>query len=527
MFRRCTKKLFSLLDLILPGQTPLRYFILRRHDEIQAVIPAGNPVFCIVYYGAVFDPDVFSNFLKSVECQSYRNFSVVVADGRLTRESLAGFDYLCFVEQGDQIHEHALAILADEATRNNYHLLYTDEDVCGWGGMHGMPFFKPGFGRYLLWSMDYVTPFLCLKAEPEVIDRLLAQGVSRDTLYGVALEVDAGSRKAGRVPKVLYHRAGRRREPSRNTKAVLEEFLERNHLGDRVTVTAAGSHHRLSFRPVGEPLVSIVIPFKDKVELTATLVESIDRSAYRNVEIILVDNRSAEEATLRYLEQSPHRVIRADFDFNYSRLNNLGVAEARGEFLVLMNNDMEVITPDWLEQLVGLAQFTDVGAVAPKLLYPDRTVQHAGMVLLKKKGAKHVNRNLPGDQGGDHDYNNMVREYLAFTGACIAVSRRKYLEVGGFDEELAIISNDVDFCLRLYERGYVNVYTPEAQLVHFESASRKGQKKGARGDNLRLLGERWSRYFGNDPYYNPNLSQQRKDFAVRVDSPDPGERVER
>jgi GT2 family glycosyltransferase len=521
MLQGLWKKMFSLLDRTLPGQTPLRYFIRKHLDEIGAVNPVGNPVLGVVYHCAAFDPQAFSNFRKCLERQSYRNFTVVIADDSMTRETLSGVDYLCFVEQGDLMHEHALAILADEVSRHDYDLIYTDEDEQFLGIFRRKPFFKPGYGKYLLWSTDYVSSFLCVKALPATVDRLVAGGVSRDTLYALALDVDAGVRKVARVPKVLYHRGSSSVRAQRRSREVLEEFLEQRNLLGRVTVADAGDWHRLSFRPSSRPLVSIVIPFKDKVALTETCVRSIERSTYRNFEIILVDNRSVEDDTVRYLEQTPHTVIRADFDFNYSRLNNVGVAAARGDYLVMMNNDMEVITPDWLENLIGLAEFADVGAVAPKLLYPDGTVQHAGMVLLGKKGPKHVNRNLRGDKGGYGNFNNLVREYLAFTGACIAVSKDKFLEVGGFAEELAIISNDVDLCLKLYERGYVNVYTPEARLFHYESASRKGQKKGVRGDNLRLFGERWGKYFGNDPYYNPNLTQQRKDFAVRADVREP------
>ena len=511
-------KLFSFLDQVVPGQSGLRYIIHRCQTVIPAILPERSTRIGVILYGDALDARSMNRFQRCVDEQLYRATAVFHAADLPAAEVLGRFDYLCFVEHGCLLHVNALALLLHEAIRDDCDLVYADEDQLLWGVFRCRPFYKPGIGKYLLWSKDYITSFFCLKVTPEVVDALCTEGVSKKSLYTLLLDLEIWDKKTMRVPHILSHRSrnSRRIVNTYSTEAV-EDYLERKELLQRVRVTSDNLQNRLLFTPSPSPLVSIIIPFKDKVNLTRQCVCSIESSSYRNFEIILVDNRSVEKETACYLENSPHTVIRADIDFNYSQLNNIGVAAANGDYLVLMNNDIEVITHDWLENLIGLAEFPDVGAVAPKLLYPNGTIQHAGMVLTQKKGAKHVNRNLRGDKGGYANYNVMVREYLAFTGACIALSRRKFLEVGGFDEELAIISNDVDLCLRLYERGYVNVFNPNVMLYHYESASRKGQKKGTRGDNLRLFGVRWRKYFGNDPYYNPNLSQQRKDFAVRVD----------
>ena len=263
---------------------------------------------------------------------------------------------------------------------------------------------------------------------------------------------------------------------------------------------------------MGQPLVSIIIPMRDKVELLKNLMESLAKSTYKNVEIIVVDNDSKEQETLDYLSRQENiKVMECNLPFNYSRLNNLAAKEAAGDFLIFLNNDIEVITPTWIEQMLQHAMRASVGVVGAKLFYPNETIQHAGVILGIGGIAGHAHKYLPRHSMGYCLSLLDTKNYSAVTGACMMVPKRVFDEVEGFDEENLLVSfNDVDLCLRLRERGYLCVWTPWAELYHHESASR-----GYHVDTKEALymQKRWSTLIDNDPYYNLHLSLEREDYS--------------
>jgi GT2 family glycosyltransferase len=327
----------------------------------------------------------------------------------------------------------------------------------------------------------------------------------------------------------LYYRGYRELpEPAPAAEAVtaITDALGRRGIRGRVTPSPAAGTFSLVLEPVGEPLVSIIIPTRDHSGLLEQCVRSIvERTQYTRYEIVVVDNGSVEPETQRLFQRwsgnQRIRVLSAPGPFNYSRLNNLAVARSTSDLVLLLNNDTEVIRPEWLGVMIGLVQLPGVGAVGAKLYFQNDTIQHAGLILRgggtgpkpAMSSHKFFRRQAAGYQGALH----AVRNCSAVTAACLLVHRELYLAVGGFDEQLAVAYNDVDFCLKLRQRGLRIVWTPLAELYHYESASRGADRAGDprwEQEKLRMHGK-WGGMLCDDPYYNPSLSLDCTNFRLR------------
>jgi GT2 family glycosyltransferase len=254
---------------------------------------------------------------------------------------------------------------------------------------------------------------------------------------------------------------------------------------------------------------------KDQWRLTKQCLDSLKKSTYSNIEIIVVDNGSVEQESLSNLSKLNAsgfaKVFRYEIPFNYSRLNNMAVSEANGEYLLFLNNDIEVISPGWIEEMLQHAMRRSVGVVGAKLLYPDGRIQHAGVVLGIGGVAGHIYSAAHGLSPGYFGMLADVRNYSAVTGACLMTSRRAFDDVGGFREDLAVSFNDVDLCLRILENGYRCVLTPYAELTHYESASRP---KKVDAKEIEIMHYTWNSRLNNDPYYNVHLSLVKSDMSV-------------
>ncbi len=287
---------------------------------------------------------------------------------------------------------------------------------------------------------------------------------------------------------------------------------------------------KISYQIIGNPKISIVIANKDhEADLRRCIASILERSTYDNYEIIVVENNSVTEEIGKYYEELKEKgegkvkVVVYDGAFNYSAVNNLGAKEADGDYLLLLNNDTQVITVNWMEELLMYAQREDVGAVGAKLYYENRTIQHAGVVL-----ALGAHRTAGHSHYGQHRENLgymgrlcYAQDVSAVTGACLMVARKLFWDVGGLDESFAVSLNDVDFCLKLREKGRLNVFTPFAELYHFESVSRGLDDQGEKARRYEEESERFRRKWKEvlekgDPYYNPNFSLDRSDFSLRV-----------
>ena len=342
------------------------------------------------------------------------------------------------------------------------------------------------------------------------------------------------------IPKLLYYwrshpgstAAGLSAKPYTvaAAKGAVADHLRRHGFEHfQITSTRAfDTIFKIRYQILGSPLISIIIANKDHVEDLSRCVSSIlEKSTYENYEIIIVENNSQDAKTFAYYEElqtnEKIRVITYEGAFNYSAVNNLGVSKARGEYVLLLNNDTQVITVNWMEELLMYAQREDVGAVGAKLYYGDKTIQHAGVVLGlgAHRTAGHSHYGQHRDNLGYMGRLCYAQNVSAVTGACLLVKKELFLEVGGLDEGFAVSLNDVDFCIKLRQKGYLNVFTPFAELYHFESRSRglddQGEKAERYNRESEKFREKWKEVLeAGDPYYNPNFSLDRSDFSLKI-----------
>jgi GT2 family glycosyltransferase len=433
----------------------------------------------------------------------------------------------------DALFENALVV----NRRPDVDLIYSDEDKIDEHGRRREPFFKPDWSPESVLARNYVS-HLGVYRRSIVNDlggfRLGFEG-SQD--YDLVLRFTERTARIAHIPRVLYHwrvhsgsaASARDQKGYAQDAAVraLNEALARRGEDGRV----AESPHtpgiytpRYTIRKPGR--VSIIMPTRDHgADVDVALRSVFGRSTYPDFEVVLLDNGSRDAASLRvfgkWAAQEPDRVriIPYDVPFNFSRINNHGVRNANGAYLLFLNNDTEVITPDWIEAMVEQAQRPPIGCVGVKLLYDDETVQHAGVVVGLGGVAGHSHKHYSKDAPGYFYTLQTVNNYSAVTAACMMMRRDVFDEVGGFDESLAIAFNDVDLCLRVRDAGYRNVYLPHAVLYHHESKSRGYEDTAAKlarfeGEQKKML-ERWRTADLPDPYYNPNLTLMTEDYAIR------------
>lgn len=432
-------------------------------------------------------------------------------------------DLVTFLDHDDLLSPCALYEVARIYVEKNFDILYSDEDKLGEFGKYEEPFFKPDYSPDYLLSCNYFNHLTVYHKDIITKTGLLRTEYDGAQDYDLLLRATECSSKVVHVPKILYHwrKVPGSTAASFDSKAyahlagknAIEAALNRRGEEGHVQDTGYPGHYRVERKLTGLPLASIIIPIRDKIELLKNLMESLAKSTYKNVEIIVVDNGSQEQETLDYLSRQKNiKVMELNIPFNYSRLNNLAAKEAAGDFLIFLNNDIEVITPTWIEQMLQHAMRPSVGVVGAKLFYPNDTIQHAGVVLGIGGVAGHSHKYFPRRLMGYFSSLVDIKNYSAVSAACMMVPKRVFEEVGGFEEDnLPVAFNDVDLCLRIREREYLCVWTPWAELYHHESISR-----GYHVDPKEVLymQKRWGPIIRNDPYYNPHLSLEREDYSL-------------
>ena len=424
---------------------------------------------------------------------------------------------------------------ADNANQNL--VIYSDEDKVDEAGKHFFdPHFKPDYNIDLLRSVNYICHMFTASR-----DLAIAVGGFRSEFdgaqdYDFILRCTEKADKIYHIPKVLYHWRSSDASTATNPEAkmyafeagkkAIEEHYKRVGLEAEVEYGDNLGYYNTRYKIQGEPLISIIIPNKDHIDDLKKCIESVDaRSTYRNIEYIIVENNSTEDETFKYYEELSKRddikVVFWDGIFNYSEINNFGVKEAKGEYLLLLNNDTEMIAPEAIESMLGFCQREDVGAVGARLYYNDDTLQHAGTIVGIGGIAGHAFIAQTEEPGSVYfNRSKMAADFSAVTAACLMTKTEVYNEVGGLDASFKVAFNDIDFCLRIVETGRLIVYDPMARFYHYESKSRgyedSPEKKERFWGEIQKFRARWQSFLDKgDPCYNPNLTLDKQDFSLK------------
>lgn len=443
--------------------------------------------------------------------------------------------YFALMDHDDELHPYALQYVHEALLEHpDATLVYSDEDKIDQDQNRFDPYFKPDWNPDLLLGQNFISHLGVYRSD--LVKGLggLRPGFEGSQDHDLALRVAAASRadQIIHIPRVLYHwraiagstalSGGEKGYAAEAALRAVQDHLDSAGEKAQATLLEGGGIRVRWELPQPRPFVSIIIPTRDKVDLLRQCVSSILRATtYESYEILVVDNGSVEPQTLEYLEDLRVRgvkVLEWSSPFNYSEINNFAAGQASGDLLAFVNNDIEVIDPEWLEEMVSHAVKPGVGAVGAKLFYPDGSIQHAGVVLGVHGVAAHAYCGRPGDYPGQMNRANLLQSYSAVTAACLVLRRAVFEQVGGFDTGLAVAFNDIDLCLRIRQSGLRNVWTPFARLYHHESASRgredTEEKQTRFREEVEVMRARWGELLDNDPSYNPNLTRRGEPFAL-------------
>ena len=509
------------------------------------------------------DEKFFKELINSLESQTYLNWELCLADGspnpnenlkkfyennqkikyKFLNENkgisansneaikLATGEYIALLDHDDLLAPYALYEVAN--CINKYpdaEFIYSDEDKIDQNGNRSDGYFKPDFAPDTLRCQNYICHFSVFKKE--LMEKL---GGFRSEFDG-AQDYDIFLRMSEivkpenikHIPRILYHwRVHKNSTAMENSNAknyafdngikAIESHLKRVGLDGKVTHGCINGIYRVDYKVKGNPKVSIVIPNKDEKDILSVCINSIlEKTTYENYEIVVVENNSETEEIFTYYKEIEKneriKVVKyPKAGFNYSGIINFGVENSDGEYIIQLNNDTELLTPNWLEIMLGFCQRDDVGAVGVKLYYPDETIQHAGIIVGIGGVAGNRFKSIPKEGHGYFAEESMIQNLSAVTAACIMTPKKIYEEVGFMNEKLAVAFNDVDFCLKIREKGYLIVYNPYVEFTHYESKSRgfedTPEKKKRFEGEINTFVTRWQDFLDEgDPYYNVNLS---------------------
>ena len=548
---------------------------LRRELKAQRAASLPGPTVSIVVPVFNTPAKFFKEMLQSVQKQTYRRWQLVLVDasdeahpaasemartaarqdsrvvyqkiqnGGIAANTTAGFalaagEYLTLLDHDDVLYPNALFECVQTIQNTGADFVYSDEIVLSenlkvLGGYH----FKPDFAPDYLRGCNYIT-HLAVFSRALLEEAGAAEYPEFDGAqdHELILRLTEKARRIEHIKKVLYiwrghagsTAAGMEAKPyalAAGERAINAQLKRLGLPGQAAAIDGAPGAYRLRYELTGSPLVSVLIPNKDHAEdLQRCLSSLYAKAGYDNFEVIVIENNSTDPATFAYYDTLPDafphcRVVRYEGAFNFSAVNNFGAQFAAGKHLLLLNNDIEVLSEGFLRELLSYSQRPDVGAVGAKLYYPDDTIQHAGVLMGINGSAGHSHKSYPRRAVGDLYRLITTQDYMAVTGACLMTKTALYREAGGLDEEqFAVAYNDVDYCLKLWEKGLLNVYTPCAEAYHYESKSRgldtlSENAKRYEREKANFYAK-YQRYIDNyDPYYNPHFNNLFENFGLK------------
>lgn len=521
------------------------------------------------------------NFLEqmigSVEYQTYKNWQLCLADGSDDAHSFVGEyckkkaaednrivyrklaknegisgntnqcytmatgEYIALFDHDDILHPAVLFEYAKAINEKNADYLYCDETTFAGDDINKMltMHFKPDYAPDNLRANNYICHFSCFKRELLEGTELFRTKFDGSQDHDMILRLTDNAKNIVHVPKLMYYWRSHAGSVASDINAksyaieaargaVADSLRTHGYKNFRISSTRAfETIFKISYEVIGNPKISIVIPNKDhKDDLERCITSISEKSTYDNYEIIVVENNSQTQEIFDYyksVENDNTKIVKYEGDFNYSKICNFGVGFATGEYVLLLNNDTQVITVNWMEEMLMYAQREDVAAVGAKLYYGNKTIQHAGVVigLGAHRTAGHTHYGQSRENLGYMGRLCYAQNVTAVTGACLLVKKSLYDEVGGLDEGFAVSLNDVDFCLKLRQKGYLNVWTPFAELYHFESISRGLDDNGEKAQRYNKESERFREIWkeqleAGDPYYNVNFSLDRSDYSLKI-----------
>ncbi|MGC6768402.1 glycosyltransferase family 2 protein [Enterococcus sp. LJL51] len=456
--------------------------------------------------------------------------------------NLATGEFVALLDNDDELSVNAIFEIVKEINNQpDVDLIYSDEDKIDQEGARFEPHFKPEWSPDLLMGTNYISHLSVFRTK--ILKEIggFREGVEGAQDYDLVLrftEIIPESH-IKHIPKVLYHwrvlpgsTALSQKEKdyaSDGGLKALRDALSRRKLNGTIQPGIAPGFYDVAYEVIDEELVSIIIPTRNGYDDVKTCVDSIiEKTTYPNYEIVIADNESddpkMDELYKGYKNKLGERFIVEEIDipFNYSKINNIAAANSNGKYVLFLNNDTQVIAEDWMTRMVSYAQFDRVGCVGAKLYYPDKTIQHAGVIMGLGNVAGHGHHYFPNGDIGYFGQLYLDVDYLAVTAACVLLKKADFEAVGGFDEEFTVAFNDVDLCMKVYELGRYNVWAHQAELYHFESKSRgyettpeklqrfEGEKK--------LLQKKWQTYIDHDPFYSPHLTRGTGNFTIRIEA---------
>ena len=544
--RRTALREGPLISILVPAfRTPEKYF----REMIQSVQDQtyGNWELCIA--DASGEPDAGDSGF-SVEASAlafsaadprihYKKLEVNagIAENTNAAMDMAAGSYIAFLDHDDLLAPQELFKNVQAVLSQGADLIYSDEDkITADGGKHFQPHFKPDFNLDLLRSNNYITHFLVVKKSLAEEAGRFRREMNGAQDYDFIFRCTEKAQKICHVPEILYHWRTHEESTADNPmskqyayeagKRAIEGSLKRAGVKGDVELLPDFGFYRVKYALTEEPLVSVIIPNKDSAETLKECLDALFNASYKNIEVVIVENNSTERSTFEYyrqLSQNEHiHLVRWKKEFNYSAINNYGVKYAGGRYLLFLNNDVRgTISDGWLTEMLSVCQREDVGAVGAKLYYPNKHIQHAGIVVGMGGIAGAMFTDLPKQRSGYMHKASLMQDMSAVTAACMLVKREAFEKAGGFSERLAVAFNDVDLCLKIGKCGYRVVYDPYAELYHDESRTRGPEdspEKIRRFQNeIEYMRSEWTDILKNgDPNYNKNLSLKKWNYSLRV-----------